>query len=76
MRHVEPVRMPYGQGLGDGPSGFTLIEVIVTLTILGFILLIISGAFRLGLSAWDRGEETREVYQRQRTVSQLVTRQV
>ena len=63
--------------LGTGTSadfsqGFTLLEVIVTMTILGFILLIISGAFRLGLSAWDRGEQTREEYQRQRTATQLI----
>ncbi|OGP88483.1 MAG: hypothetical protein A2156_03410 [Deltaproteobacteria bacterium RBG_16_48_10] len=58
------------------PTGFTLLEVVVTMTILGFILLIIFGAFRLGLSAWDRGEQTREEYQRQRTITQLITRQV
>ena len=57
-------------------SGFTLIEVVVTLTILGFILVIIFGAFRLGISAWDRGESIKEEYQKIRIVSQLVTRQV
>lgn len=57
-------------------TGFTLLEVIVTLTILGFILLIIFGAFRLGLSAWERGESTREDYQKLRTVSQLVSQQI
>ena len=57
-------------------AGFTLLEVIVTLTILGFILLIIFGAFRLGLSAWERGETTREEYQKLRAVSQLISRQI
>jgi general secretion pathway protein J len=57
-------------------KGFTLLEVIVTMTILALILLMISGAFRLGLSAWDRGEQAREEYQRQRTATQLVMRQV
>ena len=56
--------------------GFTLIEVLVTLTILGFILLIIFGAFRLGLSAWNRGESTKENYQKVRIISQLISRQV
>ena len=42
-----------------GTSGFTLLEMVVTLTILGFILLIILGAFRLGLSAWEKGESSR-----------------
>jgi general secretion pathway protein J len=58
------------------PAGFTLIEVVVTMTILGLILLIISGTFRMGLSVWDRGEQAREEGQRQRTVTQLVSRQI
>ncbi len=57
-------------------TGFTLLEVVVSLTILGFILLIVFGAFRLGLSAWERGESTREEYQTVRTVTQLISRQL
>lgn len=76
MWHGEFVEMLHDRRLEEKPSGFTLVEVIVTMTILGLILLIISGAFRLGLSAWDRGENTREAYQRQRTITQLVTRQI
>ena len=49
---------------------------MVTMTILGLILLIISGAFRLGLSAWERGESTREEYQKVRAISQLVCQQI
>jgi prepilin-type N-terminal cleavage/methylation domain-containing protein len=57
-------------------TGFTLIEVVVTLTILSFILLIIFGAFRLGLSAWERGEWVKEEYQKVRIVTQLISRQI
>jgi general secretion pathway protein J len=57
-------------------SGFTLIEVIISLTVLGFILLIIFGGFRLGLSAWDRGESIKEEHQTSRIISQLVSKQV
>jgi general secretion pathway protein J len=57
-------------------TGFTLLEVIVTMTIFGFILLIIFGAFRLGLSAWERGESTRDEFQKLRAVSRLVSRQI
>jgi general secretion pathway protein J len=59
-----------------GTSGFTLLEMVVTMTILGFILLIIFGAFRLGISAWEKGESSREEYQKVRAVSQLVSRQL
>jgi general secretion pathway protein J len=58
------------------PSGFTLIEVIVTLTILGFIVLMISGTFRLGLSSWEKGDAIKEDYQKIRMTSQLVSRQL
>jgi general secretion pathway protein J len=57
-------------------TGFTLLEVIIALTILGFILLIIFGAFRLGLSAWERGESTRGEYQRMRAVTQMISHQI
>jgi general secretion pathway protein J len=57
-------------------TGFTLIEVVVTLTILGFILLIIFGAFRLGLFAWERGESIKEEYQKVRVISQLISQQI
>jgi general secretion pathway protein J len=57
-------------------SGFTLLEVIVTLTILGFIVLMISGTFRLGLSAWEKGDAIKEDYQKVRMISELVSRQM
>jgi general secretion pathway protein J len=57
-------------------TGFTLIEVVVTLTVLGFILLMIFGAFRLGLSAWEKGESTKEEYQQVRIISQLISQQI
>ena len=57
-------------------TGFTLLEVMVTMTILGLIVLTISAAFRAGLSAWERGESTRDSYQKLRTVSQLVCQQI
>jgi general secretion pathway protein J len=57
-------------------TGFTLIEVIVTLTILGFIVLMVSGTFRLGFSAWEKGDSIKEDYQKIRMMSQLVSRQM
>jgi len=57
-------------------TGFTLVEVMVTLTVLGFVLLMIFGAFRLGLSAWERGESIKEEYQKVRIISQLISQQM
>jgi general secretion pathway protein J len=57
-------------------SAFTLVEVMVTLTILGFVLLVTSGVFRLGLSAWEKGESSREKFQKRRITAQLLSQQV
>jgi len=49
---------------------------MVTLTILGFFMLLILGTFRLGLSAWAKGESTKGEYQRARIVSQMIFQQL
>lgn len=67
--------LPSGIGV-FASGGFTLIEVMVAFTVLGFILLIIFGVFRLGLSAWEKGESIQEEYQKVRIISQLISRQI
>jgi general secretion pathway protein J len=57
-------------------TGFTLVEVMITMTILGFILLIIFGGFRLSFSAWERGDSAKEELQRRRIISQLISQQI
>jgi general secretion pathway protein J len=59
-----------------GKKGFTLIEVVVTLTIVGFVLLIVFGVMRLGISAWEKGETAQEDDQRIRVLTQLFCRQI
>ncbi len=56
--------------------GFTLVEVMITLTILGFILLIIFGVLRLALSSWQKGEEAQQTDQQIRMVEQFLIRQI
>ena len=55
--------------------GFTLVEVMVTLTIMGLILLMIFGVFHLGVSAWEKGDFLKEKYQKMRISSQMLSRQ-
>jgi len=57
-------------------AGFTLLELIITFTILSLMLVMIFGAMRLGSSSWDRGEETAERYQRMRIVIKLLSQQL
>jgi general secretion pathway protein J len=56
--------------------GFTLIEVMVAMTVTGIIVLLIFGVFRLGLSAWEKGESAQKDQQKARMISQLLSRQV
>ncbi len=57
-------------------AGFTLLELVVTSTILSLMLVMIFGAMRLGSSSWERGEVSAEKYQRMRIVLNLLTQQL
>ena len=58
------------------PSGFTLLELMLSLTILGVVLLIIFGALRIGTRAWEKGEKDVAIEQRQRAVLSLMQQQI
>ncbi len=57
-------------------GGFTLLELIVAFAILGFIVLIIAGAMRLGIHAVDSGEKRINSLERLRTSLDIVDSQV
>lgn len=57
-------------------SAFTLLEVMVTLTILGIVVLVTFGVFRMGLSAWEKGESNREGTQTMRIASDRISQQM
>jgi len=57
-------------------KGFTLIELLISITIVGVILVIIMGAFRIGIRAWETGERDIENHQRQQIVLSLVKHQL
>jgi len=56
--------------------GFTLIELLISITIIGVVLVVIMGAFRIGINAWEKGEADIGTYQRQQIVLQLVKQQL
>ncbi len=57
-------------------QAFTLIELIISLTIIAIILVIIFGAFRIGIRAWEKGEKDIDKQQRYRIVLDLIHRQI
>ena len=56
--------------------GFTLLEVMISLAVLGLIVLMVFGVFRMGISAWERGDAIKDEYQKMRVASQLISRQI
>lgn len=61
---------------GKGVSGFTLLELVVTFTILSLVVIMILGALRLGSAAWEKGEERAEKIQKKRVVFDLLSQQM
>jgi len=58
------------------PPGFTLLELLISLTIIGLILVIVFGALRIGARAWEKGEKDVEIHQIQRIVLENMKRQI
>jgi general secretion pathway protein J len=57
-----------------GRRGFTLIEVVIALTITATLLVVMFAGLRVGLAAWQRGDARAEALQRTRSITQVVTR--
>ncbi len=54
--------------------GFTLVEVVIALTIVATLLVVLFAGLRVGLAAWQRGDERSQALERARSVNQVVTR--
>ncbi|OGK93094.1 MAG: hypothetical protein A2W08_07115 [Candidatus Rokubacteria bacterium RBG_16_73_20] len=56
--------------------GFTLLEILIALAIVGALLTIAFGGMRVALAAWRRGEDRAEAYQHARGVAGSLARTV
>ncbi len=52
--------------------GFTLLELVLALSILAAMLVILFGGLRVGLRAWQRGDARAETLQHERSLAQLL----
>lgn len=57
-------------------AGFTLLELILSITILSMVALIMGSGFRLGIKAWEKGESETQETQRLRALSGLIFQSV
>src|SRR5439155_5081227 len=53
--------------------GFTLIEVVIALTIVATLLVVMFAGLRVGLAAWQRGEARAEICDRTPGLAQILT---
>ena len=57
-------------------AGFTLLELLIALSIIAVLLAIAFGGLRMGIAAWARGEDRAELQQRARGLTQILVRTV
>jgi prepilin-type N-terminal cleavage/methylation domain-containing protein len=51
------------------PRGFTLVEILIALAIVGLLITIAFGGLRVAMTAWTRGEDRAEAHQHVRAVA-------
>jgi prepilin-type N-terminal cleavage/methylation domain-containing protein len=56
--------------------GFTLLELLISLTIFGLIVGVIFNSFRISVRAWEKGDSEVERHQKSRITLDLLTRQL
>jgi prepilin-type N-terminal cleavage/methylation domain-containing protein len=54
--------------------GFTLLELLIALAIVGALLAVAFGGMRVALAAWQRGEERAEAHQHVRSLTVILAR--
>lgn len=57
-------------------TGFTLLELVVAITLMGVVLVLLYSGLRLGLNGWDNGEARAEATNRLRLVEEFLRRQL
>ena len=75
-KHLFSYHSPIRNPKSEIQNGFTLLELLISFTIMGLILVIVFGSLRIGARAWEKGEKDVEMRQRERIVLDLVKRQI
>lgn len=58
------------------PNGFTLLELLIALTILSMLMTVVFGGLHMGIRAWEKGEDNAENNQELRIVLDLISQQI
>lgn len=68
--------MAQSPGIHLRQTGFTLLELVVAITLMGLVLVVLYSGLRLGLNGWDSGEQRAEATNRLRLVQEFLRRQL
>lgn len=72
-----PRRSPPDRRVRRGsPPGFTLLEVVIALAIVGALLAVAFGGLRVALAAWRKGEDRVDAHQHARTLADVLARSI
>jgi len=65
-----------GEAMGKNKAGFTLIEIMLAVSILAMVIATIFTSLRIGINAWEKGESKIEAFQTKRAVNALLFREI
>lgn len=65
-----------GNWESSGEAGFTLLELLISMTILALIFVAVLGAIQVGSKSWESGEKRAEANQRTRTLVDSLAREL
>jgi prepilin-type N-terminal cleavage/methylation domain-containing protein len=70
------MRKPGKRSLGGGTEGFTLIEMLVSVTLIALIALCVWGVMRITTASWKRGTDSIDANQQHRATLDLMQKEV
>ncbi|OGW15008.1 MAG: hypothetical protein A3G93_14830 [Nitrospinae bacterium RIFCSPLOWO2_12_FULL_45_22] len=76
QREFHPLPNPPPSRGRIGAGGFTLMELLVAMSLLGLVFAIVFQAFSIGIKTWEKGEATQAEYQRLRAALSLIADQI
>lgn len=60
----------------NNQSGFTLLELLIAMALMGLVLVMLYGGLRLGMRSWDAGEQRAESVNEVRLIEDFIRRQL
>jgi len=57
-------------------TGFTLLELLIAMALMGLVLVMLYGSLRLGMRSWDAGEQRAESVNEVRLIEDFIRRQL